>query len=61
MTGRPGDGCTNPEPAHAHWCGFCGAQLLFSPLECQSLPFVPHCPRCRETDWRTDPLEDTPS
>lgn len=54
MIGQPGDGCTDPRSIHPHWCGFCGAQLMFSAIECQALRFVPPCPRCDEKQWRTD-------
>lgn len=54
MAARPGDGCDDPRSVHTHWCGFCGAVLAFSLLECQRLAFVPGCPRCGGTDWRGD-------
>lgn len=49
----PGAGCTAPV-AHRHWCGFCGAQLRFTPLQCSRLVSVPPCPRCRSLDWRDE-------
>lgn len=54
MTGQPGDGCDDPRPFHIHWCGFCGAELIFSSLECGLLVFVPPCLRCRERQWRDE-------
>ncbi len=54
MSGRPGDGCDDPREVHAHWCGFCGAELAFSRTQCAQLVIVPPCPRCQGTDWRTD-------
>jgi hypothetical protein len=54
QTGQPGDGCTDPRRFHPHWCGFCGAELLFSALECAALYCVPPCPRCGECRWRTE-------
>ncbi|MFJ1653684.1 hypothetical protein ACIOC2_20300 [Streptomyces sp. NPDC088337] len=54
MTGRPGDGCNDPRPTHPHWCGTCGAQLLFSAEECRLLMIVPPCLRCQGTDWKSE-------
>jgi hypothetical protein len=54
VSGQPGAGCDDPREIHNHWCGFCGAQLAFSRIQCQSLIFVPPCARCGERDWRGD-------
>lgn len=54
MSGQPGDGCTDPRSTHPHWCGFCGAQLMFSAVECRQLRLIPPCPRCAERQWRTE-------
>ena len=54
VSGRPGDGCDDPRTAHPHWCGFCGAKVFFSAVECEQLRMVPPCPRCSEKDWRND-------
>jgi hypothetical protein len=54
MTGRPGGGCADPRRFHPHWCGFCGAELLFSAVQCRQLSGVPPCPRCSGRDWRTE-------
>jgi ribosomal protein L40E len=59
MSGQPGDGCDDPRNIHPHWCGFCGAELLFSAIECRSLMIVPPCRRCRSTDWRSEVDEMT--
>ncbi|MBM4626674.1 hypothetical protein GS453_07270 [Rhodococcus hoagii] len=32
-------------------CSFCGAELLFSTLQIESLLCVPPCPRCTEATW----------
>lgn len=54
MSGMPGAGCDDPREIHPHWCGFCGAEVTFSALKCQSLYFVPPCPRCGKRDWRNE-------
>jgi hypothetical protein len=54
MSGRPGDDCGDPREVHPHWCGFCGAQLMFSRVECRQLVIVPPCPRCSCTEWRDE-------
>lgn len=54
MTGMPGKGCTDPRHVHAHWCGFCGAEVVFSLIACQSLVIVPPCPCCGEMNWRDE-------
>jgi hypothetical protein len=54
MAGRPGDGCEDPRETHPHWCGFCGAQQVFTALECAHLVIVPPCSRCSGTDWRSE-------
>jgi hypothetical protein len=59
MSGMPGDGCDDPRTTHPHWCGFCGAERLWSAIECQHLRFTPPCPRCGEKDWRSEVDEMT--
>lgn len=54
MTSVPSGGCDDPRNLHHHWCGFCGASLAFSRIQCRQLRFVPPCPRCGEKDWRGD-------
>lgn len=54
MSGQPGDGCDDPRRIHPHWCGFCGAQQMFTEIQCRSLRFVPPCPRCREKQWHNE-------
>lgn len=54
MSGQPGAGCDDPRAIHFHWCGFCGAEVAFTSAQCRQLLIVPPCPRCRETDWRSD-------
>lgn len=54
MSGQPGDGCIDPRGIHPHWCGFCGAERLFSRIECTQLVIVPPCPRCREQQWKSE-------
>ena len=54
MSGQPGAGCDDPRELHTHWCGFCGAKLMFSFDECRLLRFTPPCPRCGETQWRDE-------
>jgi hypothetical protein len=51
---QPGAGCRIVEP-HRHWCGFCGAEMLFGRTQCQRLAGTPPCDRCSELAWRTDP------
>lgn len=51
MSARPGDGCDDPRQIHPHWCGSCGAELLFSRAQCRQLLLVPPCPRCGELQW----------
>lgn len=58
-SGQPGDGCTDPRNIHIHWCGFCGAELAFSSIQCRQLRIVPSCPRCRSTNWRSEVDEMT--
>lgn len=57
MTGQPGDGCADQRDTHSHWCGFCGAVLMFSSTQCRTLRIVPECPRCGEQQWRNDESE----
>jgi hypothetical protein len=59
VSAQPGDGCDDPREIHPHWCGTCGAEQTFSSLECQHLVFVPPCPRCAGTDWRSETDELT--
>ncbi len=54
MAGMPGAGCDDPRDVHPHWCGFCGAKLLFSKVECGALIIVPPCLRCGEKQWRSE-------
>lgn len=54
MSGQPGDGCTDPRDVHPHWCGFCGASLLFHQIQCERLVIVPPCGRCGERQWRSE-------
>jgi predicted RNA-binding Zn-ribbon protein involved in translation (DUF1610 family) len=54
MGSMPGAGCTDPRSTHPHWCGFCGAYLLFSAAQCRQLVTTPECPRCREVAWRNE-------
>jgi hypothetical protein len=54
VTGQPGDGCPDPRAIHPHWCGFCGAQLMFTPIQCRSLIIIPPCSRCGEKQWRNE-------
>lgn len=54
MSGRPGDGCTDPRDIHDHWCGRCGAVKTFSSIECRQLYAVPRCQRCGSLDWRDE-------
>lgn len=54
VSGQPGAGCEDPRGIHPHWCGFCGAKLMFIAVECRQLRVVPRCPRCREIDWRSE-------
>lgn len=51
MSGRPGDGCDDPRDTHPHWCGTCGAEVMFSRAQCQAFLIVPPCPRCCGCDW----------
>lgn len=46
--------CTDPRELHPHWCGFCGAKLLFYIEECRTFHFTPPCPRCGEKQWRDE-------
>jgi hypothetical protein len=59
VTGEPGGGCDDPRSIHLHWCGFCGAALAFTAVECAALQVVPPCLRCGERDWRSDVDEMT--
>ncbi len=54
MTGQPGDGCQDGCATHPHWCGFCGAYLMFTDVQCGLLVIVPPCPRCGEKQWRNE-------
>ena len=54
MSGQPGGGCDDPRESHPHWCGFCGAQLLWDKVMCRALRIIPPCPRCGEKDWRDE-------
>lgn len=54
MSGQPGAGCTDPRTYHRHWCGFCGAEMMFSAECCRDLAIIPPCPRCGSQDWRDD-------
>ncbi len=54
MNGTPGGGCNDPREIHPHWCGFCGAKLLFAQVACRQLRFVPPCLRCGEKQWRSE-------
>jgi hypothetical protein len=54
VSGRPGDGCSDPRALHDHWCGFCGAVKTFSAAERQQLIAVPQCLRCGSLDWRDE-------
>jgi hypothetical protein len=53
-TGQPGAGCDDPRHMHNHWCGFCGAVLVFTRAQCQQLRVVPPCSRCGEQQWRNE-------
>lgn len=54
MSGQPGAGCDDPRDLHTHWCGFCGALLVFTAVWCRTSVIVPPCPRCGSQDWRGD-------
>lgn len=54
VSGQPGGGCDDPRKIHPHWCGFCGAELLFSATQCQRLVMVPPCDRCGKKEWRSE-------